>query len=68
MSPLNYGLTPKMKPVAPRRTALIAAVDVGTSKIACLIAKLRPNAQGGAAPAQPCDRGDRLQPHRIRAA
>src|SRR5260370_27529578 len=42
MSPLNYGLTPKMRPVAPKRTALIAALDVGTSKIACLIAKLKP--------------------------
>jgi cell division protein FtsA len=42
MSPLNYGLTPKMKPIAPRRSALIAALDVGTSKIACLIAKLKP--------------------------
>ena len=37
-----------MKPVSPRRTALVAALDIGTSKIACLIAKLRPNAQGEA--------------------
>ena len=44
MSPLNYGLTPKMKPLAPKRTALVAALDVGTSKICCLIAKLTPNA------------------------
>src|ERR1700759_3203114 len=42
MSPLNSGRTPKMKPVAPKRTALIAAVDVGTDKIACLIARLKP--------------------------
>jgi len=42
MSPLNYGLTPKMKPLAPKRTALVAALDVGTSKIACLIARLKP--------------------------
>ena len=27
MSALNYGLTPKMKPVSPRRSALIAALD-----------------------------------------
>jgi cell division protein FtsA len=44
MNPLNYGLTPKMKPVSPRRTAVVAALDVGTSKIACLIARLRPHA------------------------
>jgi cell division protein FtsA len=43
MSPLQYGLTPKMKPVSPKRTALIAALDIGTSKIACLIARLRPH-------------------------
>jgi cell division protein FtsA len=42
MSPLNYGLTPKMRPLAPKRAALVVALDVGTSKIACLIARLRP--------------------------
>ena len=44
MSALHYGLTPKMKPIAPRRSALVAALDIGTSKIACLIARLRPHA------------------------
>ncbi len=43
MSPLQYGLTPKMKPLTPRRSALIAALDVGTSKIVCLIARLKPH-------------------------
>jgi cell division protein FtsA len=42
MSPLNYGLTPKMKPLAAKRTALVAALDVGTSKIACMIGRLKP--------------------------
>jgi len=42
MSPLNYGLTPKMRPLAPKRAALVVALDVGTSKIACLIARLKP--------------------------
>ena len=42
MSVLHYGLTPKMKPVSPRRSALVAALDIGSSKIACLIARLRP--------------------------
>ena len=45
---LQDGLTPKMKPVSPRRTAVVVALDVGTSKITCLIARLRPNAQGEA--------------------
>jgi cell division protein FtsA len=42
MSPLNYGQTPKMRPLAPKRAALVVALDVGTSKIACLIARLKP--------------------------
>jgi cell division protein FtsA len=43
MTPLQYGLTPKMKPVSPKRSALIAVLDIGTSKIACLIARLTPH-------------------------
>jgi cell division protein FtsA len=44
MNALHYGLTPKMKPISPRRSALVAALDIGSSKIACLIARLRPHA------------------------
>jgi cell division protein FtsA len=40
---LHYGLTPKMRPIAPRRSALVAALDIGSSKVACLIARLRPH-------------------------
>ena len=43
MSALHYGLTPKMKPVSPRKSALVAALDIGSSKVACLIARLRPH-------------------------
>src|SRR5580704_16201728 len=43
MSALHYGLTPKMKPISPRRSAVVAALDVGSSKIVCLIARLRPH-------------------------
>jgi cell division protein FtsA len=32
-----------MRPLPPKRTALVAALDVGTSKVACLIGRLRPN-------------------------
>lgn len=42
MSALAFGLTPKMKPLPPNRSVLVAALDVGTSKIACLIGRLRP--------------------------
>jgi cell division protein FtsA len=40
---LQFGLTPKTKPLSPRRSAMIAALDVGTSKIACLIGRLKPH-------------------------
>ncbi len=41
---LRDGVTPKMKPVSPRRSAIVAALDIGTSKIVCLIARLKPQA------------------------
>src|SRR5664279_6507699 len=47
MTVLRFGLTPKMKPVSPRRAAVVAGLDVGTSKIACLIARLEPRDQAG---------------------
>jgi cell division protein FtsA len=43
MSALHYGVTPKMKPISPRRSALVAALDIGSSKVVCLIARLRPH-------------------------
>ncbi len=42
MNALHYGLTPKMKPISPRRSALVAALDVGSSKVVCMIARLTP--------------------------
>jgi cell division protein FtsA len=44
VSNLQFGLTPKAKPLSPKRSALVAALDVGTSKIACMIARLKPQA------------------------
>src|SRR5487761_2245258 len=44
MTVLRFGLTPKMRPVSPRRAAVVAGLDIGTSKIACLIARLKPQA------------------------
>ncbi|MBM3528873.1 MAG: cell division protein FtsA [Alphaproteobacteria bacterium] len=38
----DAGHTPKMKPVSPRRSAIVAALDIGTSKIVCTIARLKP--------------------------
>jgi cell division protein FtsA len=45
MSALQFGLAPKMKPLPTRRSTLVAALDVGTSKIVCLVARLRPRHQ-----------------------
>jgi cell division protein FtsA len=45
MSALAFGLTPKMKPLPPNRAVMVAALDVGTSKIACMIGRLRPRKQ-----------------------
>jgi len=39
---LQFALTPKMKPLPPKRSMLVAALDVGTSKIACMIGRLKP--------------------------
>src|SRR5262245_973684 len=48
MNALQFGLTPKMKPLPANRSVLVGALDVGTSKIACLIGRLRPRqAQAG---------------------
>ena len=37
--------TPRMKPLSARKSAILCALDVGTSKIACLIARLMPAEQ-----------------------
>src|SRR5262245_33573522 len=50
MSLLREGLTPKMKPISPKRTITVSALDIGTSKIACLIARLKPNAANDVLP------------------
>jgi cell division protein FtsA len=42
MSGLERMQTPKTRPMPQNRTALVASLDIGTSKIACLIARLRP--------------------------
>ena len=34
--------TPKTRQMPPNKTALVAALDIGTSKVACMIARLKP--------------------------
>ena len=42
MSDLAHGLAPKMKPISRKRSAIVCALDIGTSKIVCAIARLKP--------------------------
>ena len=44
MTVLRFGVTPKMRPVSPTKAAVVAGLDIGTSKIVCLIARLEPQA------------------------
>src|ERR1700746_2270005 len=39
---LDRAQTPKTRPMPHKRTALVASLDIGTSKIACMIARLKP--------------------------
>src|SRR5579871_2071759 len=48
MTVLDRTLTPKTRPVSGKRTALVASLDIGTSKIACMIARLKPCPQSEA--------------------
>lgn len=43
MNPLGQGVTPKMKPIPARRSVVVAALDVGSNKVVCLIGRLRPH-------------------------
>jgi cell division protein FtsA len=38
----DHGLTPRLKPLSARRSMTLSVLDIGTSKIVCLIAQLRP--------------------------
>ena len=42
MTGLDRSQTPKTRPMPHKRTALVASLDIGTSKIACMIARLKP--------------------------
>ena len=43
MNAIGNGLTPKMKPISAHRNLVVAALDIGSSKIVCLIGRLRPH-------------------------
>ena len=51
MSLLHNGLTPRLKPLSSRKGATLSALDIGTSKIVCLVAQLVPMEGLAATPA-----------------
>lgn len=38
----SHSITPRMKPLSARKSAILCVLDVGTSKVACIIARLMP--------------------------
>lgn len=46
---LLHGMTPKMRPLPARKSAVLAVLDIGTFKTACVIARLEPADQADAA-------------------
>ncbi|WP_458306138.1 hypothetical protein, partial [Klebsiella aerogenes] len=38
----HHGLTPRLKPLSARRSTTLSVLDIGTSKVVCLIAELQP--------------------------
>jgi cell division protein FtsA len=42
MTGFDHKQTPKTRPMPQKRTALVASLDIGTHKIACMIARLKP--------------------------
>ncbi|MGQ4273146.1 cell division protein FtsA [Terrihabitans sp. B22-R8] len=47
-----HSVTPRLKPLPPKRAIDISVLDVGTSKIACLIGRLKPVESGPSLPSR----------------
>lgn len=48
MSLGHHGLTPRLRPLSARKSAILSVLDIGTSKIVCIVAQLQPIADQGA--------------------
>ncbi len=48
MSLRDHGLTPRLKPLGTRRSATLSVLDIGTSKVVCIVAELKPVPAGEA--------------------
>lgn len=42
MNTLQDGMTPRLKPISARKSATLSVLDIGTSKIVCIVAELQP--------------------------
>lgn len=42
MSLSHQGLTPRLKPLSSRKSATLSVLDIGTSKVVCIVAELQP--------------------------
>ena len=50
--PSNSGSLPRMAKLSQRRTRIVSVLDVGSSKVTCLIARLKPRAAGEMLPSR----------------
>ncbi len=41
-SAFRHGITPKLRPLSARKSAILSVLDIGTTKVACLVARLDP--------------------------
>ena len=42
MSARRPSLTPRLKPLSPRKSSVMSVLDIGTGKVVCLVARLDP--------------------------
>jgi cell division protein FtsA len=42
VSASRHGLTPRLKPLSARKSATLSVLDIGTSKVVCVVAELQP--------------------------
>src|ERR1044072_9908764 len=43
MSVSGHGLPPRLKPLSARKSAILSVLDIGTSKVVCVVAELKPS-------------------------
>ena len=41
-NPLHQNMTPRLKPLPPRRSTMLSVLDIGTTKVVCIVAQLQP--------------------------